>query len=175
MFLYMASPQTVNAAMDNTTCNMGNIFVYILSAVCILLLTYAIIKLLIHGWRHFHRYQMTTHFLYEHGHDKGPSSAVALELSTLSAIFHVHIVHVNIPITTLSVHETDHNAYHIVPGNWFYDFLKLSKPIIILHRNGVVPIRTSINFEIGFFQHFKLRCIMHTNFWQELLNFKMDT
>ncbi len=75
--------QNVNSAMDNTTCNTGNIFVYILSAVCILMITYVIIKLLIHGCRHFRHYQTTTHFLYEHGHNKGPSTPVALELSTL--------------------------------------------------------------------------------------------
>ncbi len=57
----------------------------------------------------------------QHEHDKGPSTAIALELST---------AYLNIPITRLSVHETDHNAYYLVSGNWFYFFIKLSQPII---------------------------------------------
>ncbi len=130
------------ATAVNTSCNTGNIFMYILSSICILILTYAIIKILIRGCRYFRRYQTTTHLLCEHGHDKGPSTAVALEPSTMSEITHVHIAHLNIPITRLSVHETDHNAYYIVSGNWFYDFLKISQPIILLHRNGVIPIHT---------------------------------
>ncbi len=35
--------------------------------------------------------------------DKGPSAAVAIELRNLSEIIHVHITHVNIPITLLSI------------------------------------------------------------------------
>ncbi len=31
----------------------------------------------------------------------------------MSEITHMHIAHVNIPITRLSVHETDHNAYYL--------------------------------------------------------------
>ncbi len=101
---------------------------------------------------YFHRYQTTTHFLCEHGHDKEPSMAIALELSTMSEITHVHIAHLNIPITRLYVHKTDHNAYNLVSGNWFYDFIKLSKPIILLHRDGIMHIYMPITFEVGFFQ-----------------------
>ncbi len=142
----MTSPQVVHAAAVNSSCNTSNIFVYILSSICILILTYAIIKILICGCHYFRRYQTTTHFLCEHGHDKGPSTAFALELSTVSEITHVHIAHLNIPITRLSVHETDHKTYYIVSGNWLYDFLKISQPIILLHRNGVIPICTSVTF-----------------------------
>ncbi len=39
--------------------------------------------------------------------------AIALELSTMSEITHVHIAHHNIPITRLSVHIT----YILVSGN----------------------------------------------------------
>ncbi len=120
----------ITAIMHTTSCSTSYIFLYILSTICILILTYAIVKLLIHGCQHFHQYQTTTHFLCEHGHDKGPSTAVVLKLSTMSEITHVHIAHLNIPITRLSDHETDHNGYYIVSGNWFYDFLKLSQPIL---------------------------------------------
>ncbi len=89
--------------------------------------------MMIRGSQYFRRYQTTTHFMCEHEHDKGPSMAIALELSTVSEITHVHIAHLNIPITRLSVHETDDNAYYLVSSNWFYDFIKLSQPIILLH------------------------------------------
>ncbi len=101
MSLYMTSPTAVTAAMYRLSCSTNYIFVYILSTICLLILTYAIIKLLICGCWHFRRYQTTTHFLCEH--DKGPSTAVAHELSTMSEITHVHIAHLNIPITRLSL------------------------------------------------------------------------
>ncbi len=152
--------------------NTGHILIYLLSIICILILAHAIIKSLIKGIRYFCRYQTTTHFLCEHGHDKGPSAAIALEISTMSEITHIHIAPLNIPITRLSVHETDHNAYYIVSGNWFYDFLKLSQPLILLHRNGVIPIRTPITFEIRFFQSFKLRCILERDYLARVVTFQ---
>ncbi len=82
--LYMASPQVVNAAALDSTCNTGNIFQYLLSTICILILIYAINKMIICGSQYIHRYQTTTYFLCEHGYDKGPSMAIALELSTMS-------------------------------------------------------------------------------------------
>ncbi len=170
MSLYMTRPQVVHAAAVNTSCNTGNIFVYILSSICFLILTYAIIKILIRGCRYFRRYQTTTHFLCEHGHDKGPSTTVALKLSTMTGITHVHIAYLNIPITRLSIHETDHNVYYIVSSNWFYDFLKISQPIILLHRNGV--IRTPVTFKVRFLQSFKLRCILHTDYLARVVAFQ---
>ncbi len=122
--------------------------------------------------QYFHRYQTTTHFLCEHGHDEGPSTVIALEMSTMSEITHVHIAHLNIPITRLSVHETDHNTYYLVSGNWFYDFLKISQPIILLHRNGVIPICTPVTFEVGFFQSFKLKRILHTDYLARVVAFQ---
>ncbi len=101
-----------------------------------------------------------------------PSTAIALELSTMSEIIHVHIAHLNIPITRLSVHETDHNSYCLVSGNWFYDFLKLSQPIILLHRDGVIPIHTPVTFEVGFFQSFKLKRILHTDYLARVVAFQ---
>ncbi len=172
MSLYMTSPTAITAAMDTPTCSINYIFVYILSTKCLLVLTYAIIKVLIRGCRHFRRYQTTTHFLCEHGHDKGLSTTVALELSTMSEIIHVHITHLNIPISRLSVHETDHNAYYIVSGNWFYDFPKLSQPIILLHMNGGIPICTPITFEIRFFQSSKLKRILHTDYLARVVAFQ---
>ncbi len=121
------------------------------------------VEILIRGCQYFRRYQTTTHFLCEHGHDKGPSSAITLELSTMLEITLVQIAHLNIPITRISFHETDHNAYYIVSGNWFYDFLKISQPIILLHRNGVILICTPVTFEVRFLQPFKLRRILHTD------------
>ncbi len=170
--LYMASLQVVNATAVDTSCNTSNIFLYILSTICILILTYAIIKMIIRGCQYFRRYQTTTHFLCEHGHDKGPSTAIALELSTMSEITHVHIAHLNIPITRPSVHETDHNAYYLVSGNWFYDFLKISQPIILFHRNGVIPIHTPVTFEVRFFQSFKLKQILHTDYLARVVAFQ---
>ncbi len=130
--LYMASPQVVNVSALISTCNTDSIFQYLLSAICILILLYAIVKMIIRSSQYFHRYQITTHFMCQHEHDKEPSTAIALELSTMSEITHVQITHLNIPITRLSAHETDHNAYYLVSSNWFYDFIKLSQPIILL-------------------------------------------
>ncbi len=96
---------------------------------------------------------------------------IALELSTMSEITYVHIAHLNIPITRLSVHETDHNAYYHVSGIWFYDFLKISQPIILLYRNGVIPIHTPIMFKVGFFQSFKLKRILHTDYLARVVAF----
>ncbi len=172
MSLYITSPTAITAAMDSTSCSTSDIFMYILSTICILILMYVIIKLFIRGCQHFHRYQTTTHFLCEHRYDKGPSTAVALKLSTMSEITHVHIAHLNILITRLSVHEKDHNAYYIVTGNWFYDFLKLSQHIILLLRNGVIPIRTPITFKIGFFQSFQLCRMLCTDYLARVVAFQ---
>ncbi len=87
-------------------------------------------------------------------------------------ITHVHIAHLNIPIIRPSVHETDHNAYYIVSGNWFYDFRKTSQRIIMLHRNGVIPRCTPITFEVRFLQSFKLRHILHTDHLARVVAFQ---
>ncbi len=110
----------------------------------------------------------------QHEHDKGPSTAIALELSTIAEITHVHIAHLNIPITRLSVHENDHIAYYLVSCNWFYDFIKLSQPIILLHRDEVIPICTPVTFEVGFFQLQKLERILHIDYLARVVAFKMD-
>ncbi len=115
---------------------------------------------------------LKTKFQLYHGHDKRPSTAVALELSSLWDITHVHITHLTVPITRLSVHETDHNVYYIVSRNCFYKFLKISQPIILLHRNGVIPIRTPVTFEVGFLQSFKLRYILHTDYLARVVAFQ---
>ncbi len=80
--LYTASPQAVNATALDSTCNTVNIFQYLLSAICIWILLYTIVKIIIWGSHYFHRYQTTTYFMCQHEHDKGPSMAIALELST---------------------------------------------------------------------------------------------
>ncbi len=170
--LYMASTQVVNAAALDSTCNTGNIFQYLLFAICILILLYAIVKMIIRGSQYFRRYQTTTHFMCQQEHDKEPSTAIALELSTMSEITHVHIAHLNIPITRLSVNETDHNAYYLVSGNRFYDFIKLSQPIILLIRDGVIPIPTPVTFEVGFFQSQKLKRILHTDYLVRVVAFQ---
>ncbi len=145
---------------------------FLLSAVCLLLLLYVILKLFFKGYTHFRCYHNTTYLLCAHGHDKGPSTAVDLELSTLSEIIHVHIAHLHIPITLLPVHETDHNKYYIISGNWFYDFLKMSQPIILLHRNGIIPMHMSLTFEIGLFQQFKLKCIVQGTYLARVVTFQ---
>ncbi len=96
MSLYMISPPTVNAAAENNPIQTGHILIYLLSILCILILAHAIIKSLIKGIRYFHRYQTTTHFLCKHGHDKGHSAAIALELSTMSEITHCPPKHTSI-------------------------------------------------------------------------------
>ncbi len=111
MSLYMISPPTVDAADDVIHSNTGHILIYLLCIICILILAHAIIKSLMKSIQYFRRYQTTTHFLCEHEHDKGRSATIALELSTLSEITHVHIAHINIPINRLSILETDHNEY----------------------------------------------------------------
>ncbi len=153
----MASLTNVAASTDNPSRHRSDIFMYLLSAISLTLLLYAIHKILLRCFRQFCHYHMTTYFYCMHGHDKGPSAAVVIELSNLSEITHVHIAHINVPITLLFVHDTDHRDYHIVLGNWLYDFLKISKLIILIHRDGLIPIRTPNTFEIGLFQPFKLR------------------
>ncbi len=128
--------------------------------------------MIIWGSQYFSIYQTTTHFMCQHEHDKRPSMAIALEMSTISEITHVHIAHLNIPITRLSVHETDHNAYYLVSGNWFYDFIKLSQPIILLHRNKVIPICMPVTFEVGFFQSQTLKRILHTDYLARVVAFQ---
>ncbi len=74
--------------------------------------------------------------------------------------------------TKLFVHETDHNTYYLVSGNWFYDFIKLSQSVILLHRDGVIPIRMPVTFEVGFFQSQKLKCILHTYYLARVIVFQ---
>ncbi len=120
---------------------------YLLSAVCLMMLLYVILNLLLHGYRQFHRYHTTIHFLCAHGHYKGPSAVVALELCTLSDIIHVHIAHLHIPITLLSVHETNHNEYYIFEICLFQRF-KLRRIVqgnylarVIAFQNGyMIPL-----------------------------------
>ncbi len=130
--------------------------------------------MIIRSSQYFSRYQTTTHFMCEHEHDKGPSMAIALELSTMSEITQVHIAHLNILITRLSVHETDHNAYYLVSGNWFYDFIKLSQPIILLQRDDVISIHTQVTFQVGFFQSQKLKRILHTDYLDRVVAFQNE-
>ncbi len=170
--LYMASPPAVNASTLDHSCSSGHVFTYVLVAICILILTFAIIRVIFRCYQFFRQYNTTTHFLCEYGHDKGPSCAIALELGNLEDITHVHIAHLNIPITRLSVRECDHNAYYIVSGNLFYNFLKLSSPIVLLHRNGILPIRTPLTFEIGCLQSIKLRCILSSEYLVSVVAFQ---
>ncbi len=54
--LYMTSLTDITAPIDTTSCSTSDIFMDILSTICILILTYVIIKLFIRGCQHFHRY-----------------------------------------------------------------------------------------------------------------------
>ncbi len=38
----------------------------------------------------------------------------------------------------------------------------ISQPIILLHRNGVIPIRTPVKIKVRFVQSFKHKCMLHT-------------
>ncbi len=57
-------------------------------------------------------------------------------------------------------------------GNWFHDSFKISQPIILLQRNGVIPIRTPITFKVRFFQSFKLKRILHTDYLARVVAFQ---
>ncbi len=110
-----------------------------------------------------------------HRHDRGSSTAIAIELSNLTEIVNVHIAQVNIPITLLSVHDADHHDYHVVSGHWLYDFHKLSKSIFLIHWDCNKPIRTPVTFELGWFQHFKLRRIVNGQYLGRIIAFQNDT
>ncbi len=110
-----------------------------------------------------------------HGHDRRPSTAIAIELSNLIEILNVHIAQVKIPITLHSIHDADHHDYHVVSENWLYDFLKLSKPIFLIHRDFTRPIRTPVTFKLGWFQHFKLRWIVNGQYLARIVTFQNDT
>ncbi len=68
-------------------------------------------------------YNTTLHFHHMYGHDRGPLTAVAIELSNLSEIVNVHIAQVKILITLLSVQDVDPHDYHVVSGNCCMTFL----------------------------------------------------
>ncbi len=159
--------------MDTPTCHRNNIYMYLLSAVCLTLLPYVILSILLQWYRQFCHYHTTLHFHRMHGHDKGPSTAIAIELSNLSEIVNIHTTQVKIPITLLSVHDANHHDYHVASGNWFYDFLKLSKPIFLIHGDCNRTIHTPSTFELGLFQHFKLRLFYAVNIWLKLLPSRM--
>ncbi len=131
---------------------------YLLSAVCLTLLLYVIMKVLLRWYRQFCHYHTT---------------AIAIELSNLSEIIHVHTAHVNIPITLRSVHDTDHHDY-VVSGNWLHDFLKISKPIFLIHRDCTKPIYTPITFELDLFQCVKLRRIVKGHYLARIVFFQND-
>ncbi len=99
-----------------------------------------------------------------HGHDKGPLTAIAIELSNLSEIVNVQV---KIPITLLPVHDVDHHDYHVVSGNWFYDFFEA-------FRDCNRPIRTTTTFELGLFQCFKLRRILRGQYFARIVAFQND-
>ncbi len=102
-------------------------------------------------------------------------TVIAIELSNLTEIVNLHIAQVKIRITLLSVHDADHHDYHVVSGNWLYDFLKLSKPIFLIHRDCTRPIRTPVTFELGWFQRFKLRQIVNGQYLARIVAFQNDT
>ncbi len=68
--IYMASPQTATALLDNLTRHGSDISMYVLPAVCLTLLLYAIIKVLVRCHRQFRRYHMTIYFYCMHGYNK---------------------------------------------------------------------------------------------------------
>ncbi len=68
--LYMASHHAVNAAALDSTRNTCNIYQYLFSAIYILTLLYAIVKMIIWGSHYFRRYQTNTHFMCQNKHDK---------------------------------------------------------------------------------------------------------
>ncbi len=57
-------------------------------------------------------------------------------------------------------------------GNWFYDFIKLSQPITLLQRDGVIPICTPVTFEVGFVQSQKLKRILHIDYLTRVVAFQ---
>ncbi len=55
----------------------------------------------------------------------------------------------------------------------FYDFIKISRPIVLIHRDGTIPICTHVTFEHGLFQRFKLRRIVEGNYLARIVAFRM--
>ncbi len=110
-----------------------------------------------------------------HGHDRGTSTAIAIELTNLTEIVNVLIAQIKIPITLLSVHDADRHDYHVVSGNWLYDFHKVSKPIFLIHWDCTMPTCTPVTFELVWFQRFKLRRIAIGQYLARDVGFQNDT
>ncbi len=148
MSFYVASPTTVAASLDNATCNRGENFLYILSAVATLCTSQIIHQILqTFPSTSYHH----TFFLYIWTRQR-TFDCCCPQAQYFAKNHPCPHRHLYLPITLLSVHESDHNEYYMVSGNWFYDLKKNSQPITLLHRNGVIPIRTPLTFEIGLFQ-----------------------
>ncbi len=109
---YVTSSNTAEAAMYTPSCHWSDISLHLLSAVCLTLLLYVILKLLLWWCRQFGCYHVTLRY----HRMRGPSTAIGIELSNLSEIVNVHIAQVKIPITLLSVHDADHHDYHLISG-----------------------------------------------------------
>ncbi len=148
---------------------------YLLSTICLTLLLYVILKGLCRCYRHFCRYHCTLHFHCVHGHDRGPLTVIAIEFNNLLEIVNVHIAQVKLPFRLLSVHDANHHDYHVVSGNWLYDFLKLFKPIFIIPRDCTKHICMPITFELGWFQHVKNRRIVNGEYLARIIAFQNDT
>ncbi len=102
--------------------------------------------MLLQCYKQLCRYHTTLPFFEIEEHDKGSITTIVIEFSNMSEIVNVKIAQLRIPITLLSVHNVEEHVYHIMSGNWIYYFLKLSKPIFVMHRDCTRPIKTPTTF-----------------------------
>ncbi len=103
---YLITSNAVEAATDISMVTSGSyILIYLLTAICLTLLLYIILKVLVKWYKQSHRYHTIIPFHRMQGHEKGPLKTIAIELSNLSEIVNVQIAQVKIPITLLSVQK----------------------------------------------------------------------
>ncbi len=182
---YLTSSNTAEAAMYTPSCHRNNIFLYLLSAVCLTLLLHVILRVLLWWYRQFCCYHTTLPFHCMHGHEK----VLCYWAEQFDGDCQCPHCKVKVPITCLSVHNAGYLDYHVVSENWIYHFLKISKPIFLIHRDCKRPIRTPIflihrdckrpiqiptTFELGLLQRFKLRWILTGQYLATIVAFQND-
>ncbi len=173
---YLSPSNIAEAATDMpSACSGTNIYIYLLTALCMMLLLYVILKLILRWYKHFCRYHTILHFSRICGQDIRPLTDIAIEFSNLSEIVNIHIAQIKIPITLLSVHDAEAYDYHITLGNRIYDFLKISKPIFLIHQDCNRPICTATTFDLGLFQMVKLQRILKGQYLTRIVSFQNDT
>ncbi len=73
------------------------------------------------------------------------------------------------------MHDIEQHVYHVMSGNWIYHFLKLTKPIFLIHRECIRSIRTPTTFNLGLFQQFKVKRILPGQYIARIVAIQNDT